>query len=320
MNTTPVNGSSCSSVLNPTAEIIGKTFAYSLIFVVSLVGNSLIALVVYNTQSMRKPINYFFVNIAISDLMFSILLPLELTNLYLDSWLISGPFGHALCKICIFLPQVSSGVSIQSLVLIAVDRFGAVIFPLRSPLISSKLCPFFILATWIIAMATFSPFLLSLKLVHYAGQPACLLRWSETFGDNSSFLTFVLATQVIFFYISVTFLIMIYSTILMKLKLQKIPGEQSANAQQQRAKRNRNVLSMAIAIVLGFVLCWIPHSIIMFLKTFGDDSSWNCGTRYVGYSVVTIMLLSNCAVNPCICFTFSGNYRQELKRLLYCFQ
>ena len=38
-------------------------------------------------------------------------------------------------------------MSIQSLVLIAVDRFGAVVFPLRSPLISSKLCPFFILAT-----------------------------------------------------------------------------------------------------------------------------------------------------------------------------
>ena len=238
----------------------------------------------------------------------------------MDVWLISGPFGQALCKLEFFLPQVSSNVSIQSLVLIAVDRFGAVVFSLRSPLISSKLCPFFILATWIIAMATFPPFLLSLKLVHYPGQPACLLRWSETFGDNSSFLTFVLATQVIFFYISVTFLIMIYSTILMKLKLQKIPGEQSANAQQQRAKRNRNVLSMAIAIVLGFVLYWIPHSIIIFFEKFGDDSSWNCGARYVGHNVVNIMLFSNCAVSPCICFIFSGNYRQELKRLLYCFQ
>ena len=319
MNATPVNGSSCFSVLNPTAEKIGKTFAYSLIFVVSLVGNSLIALVVYKTQTMRKTINYLIVNMAISDLMFSILLPLEITKSYVDVWLISGPFGQALCKLGIVLPQVSSVVSVQSLVLIAVDRFGAVVFPLRSPLISSKLCPFFIVATWIIAMATFSPFLLSLKLVHYSGKPACLLRWSETFGDNSSLLTFILATQVIFLYISVTFLIIIYSIILMKLKLQKMPGEQSANAQQQRAKRNRNVLSMAIAIVVGFVLCWIPHNII-FLKTFGEDSSWNCGARYVGYNVATIMLFSHCAVNPCICFTFSGNYRQELKRLLYCFQ
>ena len=200
------------------------------------------------------------------------------------------------------------------MVLIAVDRFGAVVFPFRSPLISSKLCPFFILATWVIPMATFSPPLLALKLVHYPGKPACLLLWSETFGDNSSLLTFALATQVIFFYISMTFLIIIYSTILMNLKSQKMPGEQSANAQQQRPKRNRNVSSMAIVIVVGFVLCWLPHSII--ILAFGEDNSWNCGARYVGYNVATIMLFSNCAVNPCICFIFSGNYRQELKRLL----
>ena len=319
MNTI-VNGSSCSNVLHPTGEKMGKTFAYSLIFVVSVVGNSLIALVVYKKQTMRKPINYFIVNMAMSDLMFAILLLLELIKLYVDSWLISGPLGEALCKLGLFLPQVSSAVSIQSLILIAVDRFGAVVFPLRSPLISLKLCPFFILATWIIAMATFSPFLLSLKLVHFPDQLVCMLQWSETFGDNTSFLTYVVATQVVFLYISMTFLAIIYSIILIKLKLQKIPGEQSTNAEQQRAKRNRNVLKMAIAIVLVFALCWIPHSIVLFLRMFGDDSSWNCGARYVGYNVLTIILFSNCAINPSICFIFSGNFRQELKRLFNCFQ
>jgi len=41
----------------------------------------------------------------------------------------------------------------------------------------------------------------------------------------------------------------------------KIPGEQSANAGQQRQQRERNILKMAIAIVLGFAVCWLPLAI-----------------------------------------------------------
>ena len=49
--------SSCSS--NPLAEKIGITFAYCLIFIVSLAGNTLIGIIVYKTKPMRKPINFF---------------------------------------------------------------------------------------------------------------------------------------------------------------------------------------------------------------------------------------------------------------------
>ena len=80
-------------------------------------------------------------------------------------WLISGPLGQALCELVHIITDVSSDVSIQSLVRIAVDRFGVVVFPLRSPLISSKICPFFIVATWIVAMAAASLYLVAMKLV-----------------------------------------------------------------------------------------------------------------------------------------------------------
>ena len=121
-----MNGSSCSSPLDPTAEKNGKNIAYSLVFVVSLVGNSFIGIIVYKAQTLRKPINFFIVNKAMSDLLVPIFLfPSELTKLYVDSWLISGPLGQTLCKLVFFLGFISIQVSIQSLVLIAVDRFGA---------------------------------------------------------------------------------------------------------------------------------------------------------------------------------------------------
>ena len=84
---------------------------------------------------MRKPINFLIANMAISDLLSSIfVIPPEIQMLYIDSWLIGGPLGQALCKLTYFLTNVSTAVSIQSLVLIAVDRFGAVVYALRSPL------------------------------------------------------------------------------------------------------------------------------------------------------------------------------------------
>ena len=83
MNAT-VNGSSCFDVFNFKAARIGRTFAYCLIFVVSLVGNSLIGIVVYKTPTLRKPINFFIVNMAMSDLLYPIfLVPWKLTELAL---------------------------------------------------------------------------------------------------------------------------------------------------------------------------------------------------------------------------------------------
>ena len=171
MNAT-ANGSSswsCSfNLMNSTAAKTGKTIALSLILVVSLVGNSLIGIIVYKTPNLRKPINFLIANMAMSDLLYPIFLfPSRLTRLHLDEWLIGGFLGQALCKLPSFLADASTLVSVQSLILITVDRFQATVVPLRSPLISRKFCPFFILATWIVAMAVYSPYSIAFQLVEY---------------------------------------------------------------------------------------------------------------------------------------------------------
>ena len=320
LNTT-VNETQPSTCINPTAEKIGKTFAYVLLSVVSLAGNTFIGILIYKTKAMRKPINFLIVNMAMSDLMFPIVLfPYLLNSLYADFWLVDGPLGKALCKIFAFLADVSSVVSIQSMVLIAVDRFRAVVFPLRSPLISSKLCPFFILATWIVAMVFRSPYLFAFKLVKYPEGLKCALQWKEAFGETSSFDDFTTATFIIILCVPLVLIAILYLAILLKLRFQTIPGEQSVNAGEQRLKRERNVLKMSIAIVLAFALCWLPRTIRWFLYSSTSDSTMisSCGFHYFT-SIAIFLAQSNCAVNPCICFVFSGNYRQGLKNLLSCF-
>ncbi|XP_078376971.1 substance-P receptor-like [Oculina patagonica] len=317
VNTT-TNGTQSLSSFIPTAERIGTTFAYCLIFVVSLAGNTFIGIIVYKTKTMRKPINFLIVNMAMFDLLSSIFLfSKEFTEMYVNSWLISGPLGQALCKLVSFLQDISTAVSVQSLVLIAVDRFGAVVFPLRSPFISSKLCPFFVLATWFVAMAIFSPYLFAYKIVEYQGGLICVAQWNEVYGESSSFENYVLAILVVLFYTPLLLIAVLYTVVYVKLKSQRIPGEQSDNAGEQRKKRERNVLKMATAIVLGFAVCWLPFTIYLILFFFVPDIL-SCSLIHFGF-VAVLMAQANWAINPCICFIFSGNYRKGLKNLLRCF-
>ena len=96
----------------------------------------------------------------------------------------------------------------------------------------------------------------------------------------------------------------------------RVPGPESANAEQRRQQRERNVLKMAVAIVLGCAVCLLPLSIFWFILILTDMNIWlNCGVPYFLY-VVCFMARANSAVNPCICFIFRSNYRKELKALL----
>ena len=318
--TATTNGrQSMSSCFNPTATRIGETFAYCLLFLVSLVGNTFIAMIVFKTKTLRKPINFLIVNMAMSDMLVpTFLFPRKLVLTYTRSWVIGGPLGQVLCKLSIFASNLSFTVSIQSLVLIAVDRFGAVMFPLRSPLINSKRCRVFILATWIIAIAIFCPNLFASKVIESPEGLACVTDWKGVLGEALSYKNFVLVMQVVIFCVPLVFITILYSVITLKIKSQKIPGEQSTNTREKRLKRERNVLKLSVAIVLGFALCWLPLSIKWFMLFNSDRTiTSSCGFYYFS-SVSLFLAMSNCAINPWICICFGANYRQGLKNLPGC--
>ena len=221
-------------------------------------------------------------------------------------------------SLSLFFSNVSFVVSIQNLILIAVDRFGAVVFPLRSPLIRSKLCPFFILATWIVAVAVRLPDLFTYELVEFPDETWCVPRWKKAFGESSSNASYELAYVILFIYIPLLLLVILYSIIVIKLKTQAHPGEQSANSQQQRDRRNRNVLQMSIAIVTVFVLCWLPYSINVLIIEYPNTFTHLSCSFWIYYRVTFYLTNAYCAINPVICFMFSSNYRKALKRLIKC--
>ena len=321
--TATMNGTqSMSSCFNPTATRIGETFAYCLLFVVSLAGNILIGIIVYKEKALRTPINILIVNMATSDLLYSIIrFPVLFVTLNTAShWLLSGPFGQALCRLKYFVNDVSIAVSIQSLVLIAVDRFVAVVFPLRPSLISSKRCRLFILVIWVVTMAVSCPQLLVWNFLENTEGLVCQREWNDKFRASSSIENYILVMIIVFIFVPLVLIAILYFSIAVRIKSQKIPGEPSVDARKQRLKRERSVLKMSVAIVFVFAVCWLPFSIVVILFLFSSDSAMmsSCALQYSEH-IAFFLARSYCAVNPCICFIFSGNYRQGLKNLLGCF-
>ncbi|KAL9974616.1 hypothetical protein ACROYT_G011674 [Oculina patagonica] len=142
-NTTGVNEqiTQCIITEDPLAAKVCKTLAYCLLLVVSLMGNTLIIMVVYRDDKMKTTTNLLIVNMAVSDLLVPIFaMPRANVEILYGNlrWLIDGGFGEALCKLTAFFQDISTAVSVQTLVAIAFDRFYAVWFPLKAARIKPR--------------------------------------------------------------------------------------------------------------------------------------------------------------------------------------
>ena len=163
--------------VDSSAESISKLCVHSAISLGSLLGNIFVILIVYKNRDLRKTINYFIVNMAFSDLVLTlIVLPFEITRFVTDSlhWHVSGIFGLICCKLFYFASLVSLHVSNQSLVWIAIDRFVAVVFPMKLGLISDKTRSIGIFSTWMCAGFFSSPLLITSNLVARGNNTFCV--------------------------------------------------------------------------------------------------------------------------------------------------
>ena len=129
---------------------------YCMVLLVGLTGNALITTLVYKRKDLRKrTINQLIANMAFSDFVFQLtFIPVELAKAAYGQWPITEPAGSIVCKIQSFVISTSVYVSVQSLTWIALDRFIAVVFPMKVHLISSRFRVLAIASSWIVAVCT----------------------------------------------------------------------------------------------------------------------------------------------------------------------
>ena len=151
-------------------------------------------------------------------------IPWQVLALHQNSRLYKSNYVNFMCKLNKLLTSLSVLVSIQSLLLVAVDRFWAVVFPLRSPCITTTRCMFLIFSTWFVTIAIASPYLFAQIHDKRGGKLVCGIKWKEVFAESPSSKNYYLPRHLILVYIPIFLLIILYSVILIKLKSQNIAG------------------------------------------------------------------------------------------------
>uniref|UniRef100_H3B871 G-protein coupled receptors family 1 profile domain-containing protein n=1 Tax=Latimeria chalumnae TaxID=7897 RepID=H3B871_LATCH len=103
---------------NPTVKAL-LIIAYSVIIVISLFGNLLVCHVVMKNKRMHSATSLFIVNLAVSDIMITLLnTPFTLARFVNSTWV----FGKTMCHISRFVQYCSLHVSTLTLTAIALDR------------------------------------------------------------------------------------------------------------------------------------------------------------------------------------------------------
>lgn len=117
---------------------------YSLIFVISVVGNGLVCYIVISTPRMRTVTNYFIMNLAVGDILSTIFcVPFTAIPYIQQYW----PFGSIACPVVSLFQAMPIYVSAYTMLVISVDRYFAIMWPLK-PRISKKIAASVILFIW----------------------------------------------------------------------------------------------------------------------------------------------------------------------------
>ena len=295
---------------------ICQFLALSIVLLAGLAGNILILLTVPMGQKLKKTVNYFILNMAVSDLLYPLtIIPLRLTEIISHSlhWFIPGTAGLVLCKIVRFAEHLSISVSVQSLMWIALDRFLAVVFPMKVYLISPKFRTTAIIASWIIAGITNSTDLFSYGLLKENKElTQCI------YFENKTDLNFIngKAHIYIFHVLPIIALMISYCIIVVTLKKRdKLLGPavgHSPNSKQDR--RKRQAITMSLCIMALFCICTIPLTAqnVIDLYKINVPCKVYRPVRFISYLIYYMCS----AVNPIICFAFVQSYRDSLRKLI----
>ena len=321
-NSTNVTASAplCRS-LDSTAVKATKTTAYSVFLALALLGNPLVIAVVYRKRRLRTSVNYFIVNMALSDLLIPLFaMPLRIKDIFSDDnrkWLIDGTLGTTLCKFMPFTENVSLAVSMLSLLVVAVDRFNAVRFPLNPPLLTKKRCALLIVGTWVIAVGFGAPILYTRRLKFDEGQTKCYGTWAPIFDPIQGPRVYFIVLSVCFLAIPNIFLVILYGVVIYSLKRQKALRHNTKEQRKIRGRENRKVIIMLVAVVFLFILAWTPFQIYFVMWLFVYNIKSPCWLdKFLYFS--DFLSFSYTALNPIIYYKFNENYRQGFREILRC--
>uniref|UniRef100_A0A0D9R7E6 Neuropeptide FF receptor 1 n=1 Tax=Chlorocebus sabaeus TaxID=60711 RepID=A0A0D9R7E6_CHLSB len=314
---TPAANLTFSSYYQHTSPVAAMFIvAYALIFLLCMVGNTLVCFIVLKNRHMRTVTNMFILNLAVSDLLVGIFcMPTTLVDNLITGW----PFDNATCKMSGLVQGMSVSASVFTLVAIAVERFRCIVYPFREKLTLRKALVT-IAVIWALALLIMCPSAVTLTVTreeHHFMVDArnrsyplylCWEAWPEK-GMRKIYTT-VLFSHI--YLAPLALIVVMYARIARKLC--QAPGaarggEEAADG--RAARRRARVVHMLVMVALFFTLSWLPLWALLLLIDYGQLSApqLHLVTVYA-FPFAHWLAFFNSSANPIIYGYFNENFRR----------
>lgn len=284
---------------------------FSIVFVFGLITNAVAVYIFTCTLKLRNETTTYMMNLVVSDLLFVFTLPLRVFYFINRNW----PFGGVLCKLSVSLFYTNMYGSMFFLTCISVDRFLAIVHPLRSRTLRTKrnakiVCA----AVWVLVLSGSLPTGFMLETTSRANNSNSSTFCFENFSSNQWKAHL---SKVVIFIETVGFLIPLLLNVccsVFVLQTLRRPHTISRGGKLNKTK----ILRMIIVHLSIFCFCFIPYNVnLVFYALVRTKTLNDCFVESVVRTIYPIALciaVSNCCFDPIVYYFTSETIQNSIKR------
>ncbi|XP_037621736.1 prokineticin receptor 1a [Sebastes umbrosus] len=284
------------------------------IMLVCGVGNCLFIASLARYKQLRNLTNLLIANLAVSDVLVAAVCCPFLLDYYVVKQL-SWDHGLLLCASTNYLRTVSLYVSTNALLAIAVDRYMAILYPLK-PRMKYQTAYCVILTVWIVPIFISIPsaYMASeTTYPHMEGGPHktfCAQIWPV--DQQAYYRSYFLLIFALEFMGPVTVMAVCYIQISRELWFKDVPGFQTDQIRKRLQRRRRTVVVL-ILVLVAYVLCWAPYYGFALLRDFYPTLISRDRNSLVVFYIIECIAMSNGVINT-LCFMSVRHNTKHLKK------
>lgn len=304
-------GSGSTELFGTTSKLVITT-VYAVTIMFGLAGNCLGLHLALRKKAGNRVTNMLIANMAVADLLVTLFaMPYMVLYLHVGLKWIGGVVGQITCKFVHFSYQVSIPASIFTVMLVSLDRFFAILYPMKGRVLRNVKITTAVI--WVSSTAYAIPFKIANDIHESNGTHYCL-RFFSPFDNEKSRQIYYLITFILLYCVPLVILLILYTLIARKLWQRKIPGNVSKARFRSTEEEKRRIIKALILIVVVFVVCWFPAHTMHYLIYYRIDVY-----REIPPEVEIFFFWlchANSVINPCLYVLLSQGYRRRIRRSL----